>query len=76
MSAQIGQPPQVILAQWRADMQMLKHRQITDAERRAALAALRRFSGAVDSGDLHSADNERIDADLAREYGRGLDEET
>lgn len=76
MSAQIGQPPRAILAQWHADMQMLKHRQITDAERQAALAALRRFSGAVDSGDVHSADNERIDADLAREYGRGLDEET
>lgn len=76
ISAQIGQPPRAILAQWHADMQILKHRQITDAERQAALAALRRFSGAVDSGDVHSADNERIDADLAREYGRGLDEET
>lgn len=29
----------------------------------------RRFFGAWDSGDEHSADNERIDADLAREYG-------
>lgn len=32
-----------------------------------------RFFGAWDSGDPNSADNERIDADLAREYGRGLD---
>ncbi len=28
--------------------------------------------GAYDSGDPHSADNERIDQDLAREYGSGL----
>lgn len=32
-----------------------------------------RFFGMWDSGDPNSADNERIDADLAREYGRGLD---
>ena len=32
-----------------------------------------RFFGSWDSGDPNSADNERIDADLAREYGRGLD---
>jgi hypothetical protein len=30
------------------------------------------FFGAIDSGDLDSANNKRIDADLAREYGRGL----
>lgn len=29
---------------------------------------LRQFFGSWDSGDPHSADNERIDADLAREY--------
>lgn len=42
----------------------------------AARLAEERFArhiGAFDSGDPHSADNERIDADLAREYGRGLD---
>ncbi len=33
---------------------------------------IRRLFGSVDSGDPHSADNERIDDDLAREYGRGL----
>lgn len=32
-----------------------------------------RFFGIWDSGDPNYADNERIDADLAREYGRGLD---
>jgi hypothetical protein len=32
-----------------------------------------RFFGMWHSGDPNFADNERIDADLAREYGRGLD---
>jgi hypothetical protein len=31
--------------------------------------------GAVDSGDPHAADNERIDTDLAREYGNGNGDE-
>jgi hypothetical protein len=40
------------------------------AEARAqAKARLKSFAGAVNSGDPGSADNERIDADLAREYG-------
>lgn len=39
----------------------------------AAIADISQFFGAVNSGDSRSADNERIDADLAREYGRGLD---
>jgi hypothetical protein len=30
---------------------------------------LRRYAGIVHSGDPHSSDNDRIDADLAREYG-------
>jgi hypothetical protein len=29
---------------------------------------LRRHAGAISSGDPHGSDNERIDADLAREY--------
>ncbi len=41
---------------------------MTPAERRAARELLRRHCGAVNGGDSHSGDNERIDADLAREY--------
>lgn len=33
------------------------------------------FIGVWDSGDPNSADNERIDADLAREYGATHDEQ-
>ncbi|HEX8845564.1 MAG TPA: hypothetical protein VF791_13010 [Pyrinomonadaceae bacterium] len=35
----------------------------------AAEARFTRHIGAVNSGDARSADNDRIDADLAREYG-------
>ena len=41
---------------------------ITDAERTADWQRLLSFAGSVDSGDPHSADNDRIDADLAGEY--------
>lgn len=37
-------------------------------ERAQAKARLKSFAGAVNSGDPLSADNDRIDADLAREY--------
>lgn len=36
--------------------------------------SVRDFMGAVSLGDSHSADNDRIDADLAREYAGGLGE--
>ena len=42
-----------------------------EAERRRK--AFRQMFGIWDSGDPDSANNERIDEDLAREYGRGLD---
>jgi hypothetical protein len=35
--------------------------------------SLRRQFGSVRSGDSHSADNERIDADVARAYGDSHD---
>jgi hypothetical protein len=37
--------------------------------------SIREFFGIWDSGDPNFADNERIDADLAREYGSTHDEE-
>jgi hypothetical protein len=37
---------------------------------------LHRFAGAIDSGDPHSSDNDRIDADLARAYGATNDPPT
>ena len=49
--------------------------QPTAEERRAARELLRCHMGAVDSGDSHSGDNERIDADLAREYSSTHEED-
>ena len=46
---------------------------LSDEERLAARKRMEAFFGVFDSGDPHSTDNERLDADLAREYGRGLD---
>ena len=40
----------------------------TEEEKQAARERFRRHRGAVSSGDPHGSDNERIDADLAREY--------
>ncbi len=42
-----------------------------EVERRNA--RFQRHIGAWSSGDPNSSENERIDADLAREYGEGLD---
>lgn len=42
---------------------------VTEAERAADWQRLLSFAGSVNSDDPHSADNDRIDADLAREYG-------
>jgi len=44
-------------------------------EKRSARAALMSLAGMVNSGDPDAANNERIDADLAREYGTTHDEE-
>jgi hypothetical protein len=47
----------------------------TPGERQAARELLRRHMGALSSGDPHSGDNERIDADLAREYANTHEED-
>lgn len=44
-------------------------RMLSDDERSEAQQRLFAFSGAVNSGDPNSCDNERIDADLALAYG-------
>ncbi len=46
--------------------------QLSEGEREEALADLLRYAGAVSSRNPRSADNEQIDVDLAREYGRDL----
>ncbi len=48
---------------------------LTPEEYEAARQRLHRHAGAVSSGDPDSADNERIDADLAREYANNHEDE-
>ena len=48
---------------------------LTEEEAQLAEARFARWIGAGNSGDPNSADNERIDADLAREYGATHDDE-
>jgi hypothetical protein len=48
---------------------------LSDKELRAAREELMSFAGAADSGDPRSGDNERIDEDLAREYGSSHEED-
>lgn len=45
---------------------------LTEREKSVALEELMKFSGAVNSGNPSSGDNEQIDADLAKEYGKDL----
>ena len=47
---------------------------LTEEDARLAEARFARWLGAVNSGNPHSADNEQIDADLAREYGATRDD--
>ena len=49
---------------------------LTPEEYEAARQRLMRHAGAVNSGDPNSADNERIDADLAREYANNHEDES
>jgi hypothetical protein len=67
-AAQAGQS----LEQW-ATVQ-LRTCAVSADQRATDLARLLRHAGAVDLGKPTGADNERIDADLAREYGSSHEE--
>lgn len=45
------------------------HRQVASQEIQRRAAAFERHFGILDSGDPRFSNNERIDADLAKEYG-------
>jgi hypothetical protein len=46
-----------------------------EEEKQQARDRFYQMCGFFTSGDPHGSDNERIDADLAREYGNGLEQE-
>lgn len=69
-AARSGRAFEAIALDWLAKYRLNPLIEMSAEERAAARARLERHFGAVSSGDPHSGDNERIDADLAREYGR------
>jgi len=69
-----GRTPEEFAAEQLA-RDVMPRRSVTEAEAQAAQARFERHFGTYDSGDPRSADNERIDADLAREYGATHDED-
>ena len=70
----LGQTPEELAAQRVKQATVPLRRKLSEEEERAAEERFARHIGAWSSGDPRSADNERIDADLAREYGSGLEE--
>lgn len=46
--------------------------ELSEEEKQQREANFARHFGAVNGGDSRSADNDKIDADLAEDYGRGL----
>lgn len=75
MAAKAGQTPDEFIAAWRDDMQAQVSPGGSEEDEKLTLARLQPFCGAVRGGDPRSADNERIDADLAAEYGATHDED-
>jgi hypothetical protein len=73
IAARTGQSPEVIISDLDSLIQTNPPSTLSEEARLAARQRMEALFGCFDSGDPHSADNERIDADLAREYGRGLD---
>jgi hypothetical protein len=45
---------------------------LSEQEKEQALEELMKFAGVVNSGNSRSGDNEQIDTDLAKEYGKDL----
>ncbi|HLV80868.1 MAG TPA: hypothetical protein VKT32_11330 [Chthonomonadaceae bacterium] len=68
MAERAGVDPDKYAADWWARYAPKPRPPMTEAEMEAARQRLMRFAGAVSSGDPHSSDNDRIDADLMRAY--------
>lgn len=63
-----GKTTEQVALEYLARREAKQRPELNADERRAARERLLRYAGVVNSGDPNSADNERIDADLAREY--------
>jgi len=74
-AAREGRTTESVALEWLTKTVHKPRPKLSEEERRAAMEDLLQFAGAVDSGDPRSADNERIDEDLAREYGSSHEED-
>ena len=73
VAEKVGQPlEEWVLARLRAYVPRVA---LSEQERAMAMSRLMRHAGAVNLGHPTGADNERIDADLAREYSSTHEEE-
>ncbi len=70
MEQATGRPVETLACEWLVRHAPGPATRLTEAELSEAWQRLRRHAGAADSGDPRSGDNERIDADLAREYAQ------
>ena len=68
MAAQSGRSAEEIIAEFRTQVAPKPRARLTEEEWETARQRLLNYAGAASSGNPHSADNERIDEDLAREY--------
>lgn len=68
VAAKRGITTEAVALEWMARRAASQPPPLTDEQRREAMEKLMRHAGAVNSNNTRSADNEQIDADLAREY--------
>jgi hypothetical protein len=74
IAPQMGKTTEEVVVEWKVKYGAKPRPQLTEEEWEAARQRLLQHAGAANSGDPYSADNERIDADLAREYGNTHEE--
>jgi len=75
IAPQMGKTTEEMAAEWQAQFTPKPRPQLTEAEWQAARERLQRHAGAASLGYPTGADNESIDADLAREYGSTHEED-
>ena len=73
-AAENGKPTEEVAQEWLSLHARLPRPRLQRSEVAAARQRFERHFGAWDSGDSGSADNEHIDADLARAYGESNEE--
>jgi hypothetical protein len=74
VATRMGRPTEEVVLEWLARTAPKPRPKLTPQEIDSARKRLQRYRGTVHSGNAHSADNEQIDIDLAREYGNTHEE--